>query len=122
MKYKTQNGWTKAKILERLKEKTGNKRCLGGNGFGGVQLCRYRALSGRGCFVGAFIPDEMYSLGMEGNIASVLFRKFPQLIEKMPLPEDAMESLQRIHDEEGGPDDRIPDAAKWLDENVEDAT
>lgn len=65
MKYQLQNGWTKEAILERIREKNGFSPCSDLNG-----VCYYRhPKTGKACFAGAFIPDEVYSREIEGSIA-----------------------------------------------------
>lgn len=87
------NGWTRAKMIERIRERVPVK-----GGYIDGRGCRYRvdprdAASGT-CVAGAFIPDDMYSPNMEGQGAS----NFRSVADKFPLALNDMRPLQRFHD------------------------
>lgn len=99
MKYQTQNGWTKAKMIETIY--AGNKGLQStapDRNFPENSLCAYRGSDGNKCVGGCFIPDELYSADMEGNTVGALIRVHDTLRFIMPLNPRAMDALQAEHD------------------------
>lgn len=117
MKYKTINGWTKAKMIAAIQTKMMDHPSI--SGLGG---CTYLAADGNKCAVGVFIPD--------GHVAqeatcymSTLLLEHPTLEGYMPLQLEALCQLQSVHDSDAMFDssDRRPKLIAWIEENVEDA-
>lgn len=68
------------------------------------ETCQYKTATGMKCAVGVLIPDELYSVEMEGYGIHSLFSKFPSLNDLFhpEILESAINllgSLQRIHDD-----------------------
>ena len=59
-------------------------------------ICRYRGDDGSACFIGALIPDERYSLIMEGCSSDVVYAK--GIFDHNAFPAQAARELQNIHD------------------------
>ena len=69
-----------------------------------VALCTYRSDDGGKCAVGALIPDELYTMGMEGKPANLLIENCPEL-RTVFNPKDASfyRTLQwELHDNNAG--------------------
>jgi hypothetical protein len=68
----------------------------------GGTACRYRGDAGRKCALGLLIPDELYSVEMEGRGAVRLLEQFPEIAKALGAEsrQDAifLVSLQRVHD------------------------
>jgi len=109
MTYMTQNGWTVDAICDRIRARNNGTRAYNDGS------CRYRTPDGNHCAVGAFIPAdcslparqrERFDIPLttpfssEVNVGPLL-QIWPELIEFMPLPLDALYELQRIHDDKG---------------------
>lgn len=67
--------------------------------------CKYRTDTGLKCAVGVFIPDDMYSVGMEGkDVAGLIFwgedegYDLPDLIKNKENT-NLLRDLQKVHDE-----------------------
>lgn len=60
--------------------------------------CLYRGPNGTKCAFGFHIPDDVYDERMEGNPASLLLDKYPELSEFKPF-EGLIEELQGVHDD-----------------------
>lgn len=121
MKFKPINGWTKQKILEVLNARE----------FDTPSMCDYdcvyRSEGGNRCAAGLFIPDSLYSAGMEGNLINALMDANPSLAKAMPLGALGMREFQFSHDtnEFGNSRDEGDttckrDMIRWIEENVED--
>ncbi len=114
--YKTINGWTKEKMIAQIKLKNNGSKAEY------KHLCRYRTDEGNACFVGAFIPDDVYSPSFEGSV-HFLLKEYPNMLPIMPLDEDALAKLQHVHD---GHESAImaplhQRMEEWINDNVEDA-
>lgn len=76
------NGFTKERIIQVLKERNDGTKSQSVSGG-----CVYRSPSGTNhCFIGCFIPDELYKEEMEGYGPMGLLAKWPELKAHMPLP------------------------------------
>lgn len=115
--YKTQNGWTKAKMKNQIK-KYNNGTCS----YDPIQImCYYKDPNENNrCAVGCFIPDGHEALSLEGNLTELL-EKHPTLKKLMPLKEEALYYFQQTHDKEKDTDNMHEILFKWIDENVEDS-
>ncbi len=61
--------------------------------------CSYLTEEGKKCFVGLFIPDGHEAQSFRGSVGPLL-RLYPDLKDLMPTKdEDALNTLQQIHDE-----------------------
>lgn len=114
-RYKPINGWTKPEILKALE--------LGNQGISrqGNYSCAYRGLNGNKCPVGVFIPDDVYHASCEGEDVGYLLDRFPGLSVFMPLPLEALTSLQAVHDLANHPHSDFYTKAKllsWVERNV----
>lgn len=116
--HKTINGWTKAKMIEKIRSRPFVEAASDGN------RCMYRSPDGNKCAVGVFIPDEMYSGEMDNTaigdvtITGVL-RRFPDLSDVLPLRGAGLICMQNVHDACTGPLSERTDATKALIEFVE---
>jgi hypothetical protein len=121
--YKTINGWTKAKMIERIKQKNdGRGPCQQWKNLPKAGNCRYRRSDGNCCLVGVFIPDDEYSAQMEGMGVVTLLKEFPLLNKHMPLDSQGMNVLQGKHDLLEDLDTDIHElATDWINRNVEDS-
>lgn len=61
--------------------------------------CAYRAPAGSKCAVGCLIPDDVYTLNMEGVHVSALFYRWPALPEWMSQNRRLLSFLQQVHDD-----------------------
>lgn len=116
VKFKTINGWTKARMIERIQTEM-----LDHPSFY-ESSCRYRSDDGNKCAVGVFIPDKIYTTRMENRFPTDKCL-WDVICDHMPLEALAMFDLQKVHDEKSHIDksDRRPALVKWINENVEDA-
>lgn len=115
--FKLQNGWTKAKMKKRIKERNTNRRCFEySSGY-----CRYE--NGKNhCAVGVFIPAKLELGDYEGSSYDLFF-EHPKLLEKMPLNAEGMRKLQVCHDFYNKANENLSlhkTLFKWIDENVAD--
>lgn len=92
-KFQLINGWTKEKVLEQFKKK--NNGTVSKDSI----ICSYKTLDGNHCAVGAFIPDEAYSLSFEKNPVNDLLSKYPHLTSYMPLDRKGLTAMQCAHDQ-----------------------
>lgn len=123
MKTKTANGWTVAKILERIDEKyIGRSMDVTGSS------CVYLNDIGHRCAIGLFIPDEHPGQKYGGSVAYLLKEdKHPDLWEHMPFKEiDYLSHFQNLHDDNRDfKNANLPDQKQmlknWILEHVEDA-
>lgn len=82
------------------------------------RVCQYRAPDGKRCFIGALIPDELYTPKIEGLEIHDVLRRFPRIREFFGIDEQQMTTLtllsrlQRIHDDRDPEDWEIE--LKWL--------
>lgn len=118
--YKAINGWTKAKMIEKIYKGNNGKRCT--NSVNGI--CAYRGRGGdnfgNSCAVGVFIPDDLYTENMEGLSAIGLINNYPVLVDYVPLPKDGLDDLQSVHDKNNGIEDVREELKTWINTNVED--
>ncbi len=112
--YKTQNGWTKAKMIERIKQRNNGKRSVRPASRPHAEVCMYRAPDGNRCAVGCFIEDNIYEADMEGCSA------YDFIGIKFPLSKRGMRSLQCAHDEAGLTDNIHEVLEAWINKNVKD--
>lgn len=62
--------------------------------------CRYRTECGLACFVGALIPDEIYSTSMEEKSAWTLFQEHLSIVDLFDgVDQRLIEDLQEVHDD-----------------------
>lgn len=115
------NGWTKQGIIDHIQSNW--------NGVSVGRLgCRYRLQTGAKCAVGLFIPDNLYSSSMEGYSVSTISKEH-SIAAAMPLPEEALRSMQAVHDVTAGQYRRcevVEDDVKhavltWVNKNVKEA-
>jgi hypothetical protein len=120
-KHKPINGWTKAKMLERIQQYVPNTS----QGCRVAGSCKYQHPEDESsrCAVGAMLDGKALKLAnvLEGTVYSVV-QTLPSLEELLPLPVWAMRSLQVAHD---SAIDRTRGTARqacidWINENVED--
>lgn len=94
-KFKCVNGFTKAKMINRI------KRDFKGKSLSGM-TCAYRGDGGKKCAAGLFIADEDYSSSMDHttldtDIISIVSR-YPKIKRSLPLTVESMREFQTIHD------------------------
>lgn len=111
--YKTQNGWTKTKMIEMMKKflpPTG--RCFDG------AYCLYQNESGYRCAAGAFLPDNHPAILAPGE-----FKNHPaNLLQGVnwPISRDGITSLQSQHDMCCFKESAKEKCIQWIKANVED--
>lgn len=122
VKYKTQNGWTKEKMIEHIQTNfKGKSFRLKSSSMAeeASQLCAYRGIDGTKCAVGMFIPDEKYRVEMEDKTIIALQRDFASIDVHMPLETEGMFQLQMVHD--CSRDVKcLTDMLEWVNKCVED--
>ena len=114
MSFKPINSWTKQSIVEHIKKNFKGKS-IGPDGVN----CIYRRFDKecvRKCAIGLFIPDESYTLDMEGKRASQVIRDY-RLESYMPLNKDGMCKLQYAHDQSHA-SSTLDDMIEWIERNV----
>ena len=92
MRYKLKEGWTKERMLNVLLTRNTNVVCRV-NGS-----CVNANEFGNHCAIGCFIPDDHMAVRHSLIVGDLLYT-FPTLNEFMPLEEDGLMSLQRLHDD-----------------------
>lgn len=117
--YKTQNGWTKEKMIAHIETEFKGRSVKPGT----LNDCLYRGPNGKKCAVGMFIPNELYNIDMDGpqNSAHCVIRGF-NLNGVMPLDEDGMDSFQRAHDHVsiGADEEVLMDLINFIEAEVTD--
>lgn len=94
MKYKVLNGWTKKKMIEKLREHIPtNEPCMSDTG----NQCSYLNKEGKRCAAGAFLPNDFDDFESEDSI-NHLIESFPELESQLPLIPYQLRILQSIHD------------------------
>jgi len=95
MKVKTINGWTKAKIIDKLEQMMPDSgRCIEEDG----DMCQYRNDDGKACAIGAFIPDTFReALGYIGYVKALL-NEYPEVKDYMPITLETLDLFQCVHD------------------------
>ena len=125
VKYRTINGWTKAKMIETIRKNNNGTRA-----FDSVESeCMYLTTDGNRCAVGCFIPDDFLNDPPEHDedpfmyvgAADGLLEKFPFLRKFMPVEVEALEFMQSVHDDFEGEGDIRDRLTQWIEDNVEDA-
>lgn len=116
------NGWTVETALKQIEDKNGWEQCLSDPSTHGGNGCVYRNHESMACAVGAFIPDDYEYMGdlLDQNpaVEHGLFEYFDGLIENMPLTEDDLTELQKMHD--GALSGYIGFDDKWNKESVKE--
>ncbi len=117
-KFECQNGWTKEKIISRIREKMLDHPSKLPNG-----ACVYRAPDGNCCAVGTFIEDEDYEPEWDSTTAwpsgCPVDEIWGSVEHTMPLNLTAMDLLQNVHDELDLHVDPRPALEAWIEEHVE---
>lgn len=117
VKYTAINGWTVARMKAAIR--AGNNGQPAVEGRGGQ--CMYLTARGNRCAVGCFVPDGHPGQKMSGWVRTLL-GAYPDLRGLMPLPDDAMHTLQETHDYHYKGSGDVRDALDaWIDANVVDA-
>lgn len=94
MKHKLKVGWTKEKVMEKIR--AGNYGTVSVSESG---RCVYRGPTGNKCVIGCFIPDERYDPWMEGKDIGLILSTHPQLGQFMPFSdEQVLANFQFLHD------------------------
>lgn len=113
-KYKTANGYTKAKMIETIKTKMLDHRSWHLCGI----LCAYLAEDGNRCAIGCFIPDGHIALLSLMSVNGIL-TNYPDLKNFMPLESKVgLRKLQKTHDRAAG-DPRLK-VLRWIETYVKD--
>lgn len=122
MRYKTMNGWTKAGMMQAIRDKMLDHPSKAPDG----QTCAYRAADGNRCAVGVFLPDGHPAESSIVNIDQV-YTDYIDLRTVLPLALGGLCAMQIVHDYTGDMDtprpddsDPRPDVLRWIEENVED--
>ena len=79
-------------------------------------FCVYRSPEGNRCAFGVVIPDEEYDSGMEKNVASAVWNKFPNIRHFFAndVTPGFLDALQRCHDD-NSPAMNIDGKARGID-------
>lgn len=110
------NGWTKKRIIARIKKRVPEYGCVDGRG-----VCIYRRDDGKGCIVGAFMPPRLAKKMDLGGVLLIqtTLRAYPEIMQHIPLPFQTMRTLQRMHDEKSTLSLPVrDDLIRWVEENV----
>jgi len=116
------NGWTKARIIQTLQERMGAKKAKDHNG-----RCAYLTSEGTRCAVGAFIPDGHPGQSYQGMVCEsssfddsedTLLSTYPDLQLIVPLKDEALYTLQGMHDDVRDSADARPACIEWVQMNV----
>jgi hypothetical protein len=118
-KYQPINGWTKAEIINAITQGNQGTRSMRQLDPRRSHVCSYRGVGGNKCAVGIFIPDDLYHEDCERRQAWQLLRDYPGLKEFMPLPVDALDWMQDVHDYSYESDPR-PALIDWVMDYVKD--
>lgn len=117
MKFKTINGWTKESMIDYIK-----KEFKGRSVDIYKNICLYRGPEGKKCIVGLFIPDNLYKPELEGKSLKLHIENnnvsFNEIIKQLPLPYEAMQYLQLIHDRDDLKN-TLDEILYWIEKNVE---
>lgn len=118
MRYETVNGWTKKKMIAHIKKNfKGQSKMSMFEGHSAT--CLYRGPKGKKCAVGLFIPDEVYSPGMEDKNVAAIVKRYPKLLSVLPLSSVALGNLQYIHDYHlQNKATLLKKMINWINENV----
>jgi hypothetical protein len=108
-KYKLINGWTRATVMQRVRERNNGAPALNSG------RCVYRTDNGNHCFVGCFIPDGHPGFQTCGGSCFLLWR-YPDLNKHMPL-RTGLGLFQLVHDEYSGAG-LYSAAEQWLTEHA----
>jgi len=94
-RYKLNKGWTKEKVMKAIT--TGN---FGIKSVKSDGICRYKNHDGNKCFVGCFIPNEIYSESMEGMPVNQLLLEYSSIKSHLPFKDvqhpDSMGGSQNL--------------------------
>lgn len=95
-KYKLAKGWTKRKVMNRIKEYNDGSRCIE------ISIenisCVYESKNGNRCAIGCFIPDNHQALSSRDPV-KILLKRYPELVEYMPFHDtEALRDFQNTHD------------------------
>lgn len=94
--YQLKPGWTKQQVLERFKKYNNGTRATY-NPEDAKSSCAYKAPDGNRCAAGVFFPEAHIALSLGGSIRYVL-KRYPELVDHMPLDADGMSRMQCVHD------------------------
>ena len=96
-KHKLADGWTKEKVMERIRKYNNGNRATRTDAFNQIN-CTYQAADGNRCAIGCFIPDGHPALREPNGVHSIL-AEYPDLVPLMPFKElEALAALQCVHD------------------------
>ena len=93
VKYRPINGWTKAKIIETIRNRP-DVACIESE-----NNAVYFDNKGNSCAVGVFIDEKYRSRALNEVGVTELFRTFPEVARLLPLEMRGMTELQVIHDD-----------------------
>lgn len=115
--HKTINGWTKAKMISRVKKLFKGKAVLA------TGACVYKTDDGKRCAVGLFIPSNRPAAFKVAGSVCTLLSNHPSLKKVMPLEEDALSEFQKFHDHQlaysWSNELQKTELIKWIERNVE---
>lgn len=98
-KFKPVNGWTKTKIIERIRRQFKGKSVVTHPLNG--EVCKYRGPNGKKCAIGMFIPDSKYKKSMDkggGQGVESLIEDYPKIADILPLDREGCSEFQSVHD------------------------
>lgn len=117
-RFVTQNGWTKARMIEAIWARNKGRRAAlqldGGN-----TICQYRTVDGNRCAVGVFVPDADDAERFSGAVSELL-AEFPRLLLFMPLTVLGLHHMQSVHDMAARDVDPRPLLTAWIHDHVAD--
>lgn len=112
--FKCQNGWTKDKMIKRIKERNNGNRSVSLSS----SLCLYKSSDGNHCAIGCFIPENNNAMSFKGCVSELLANS-SDLEKEMPLCVEGLMNMQLIHDR-CTKDDVREALTLWINKNVED--
>lgn len=111
--YKLKDGWTKAKIMEKIKKYNNGSKSWEGN-----SNCVYQTKTGNRCAIGCFIPDNHPGLNYEGDVLGLL-ETYPSLKEYMPFDEPgSLRDFQQAHDTAKSSHEIYKVIEYWIDNKI----
>lgn len=114
MSVKLKNGWTRTKIMNRIKKYNYNRVAKNSDAFS----CSYLTNDGNRCVIGAFIPDKHAGLESSKSVRGLL-DSYPDLRKYMPSSDLAfLTMLQVTHDRIGKRSEVYPKIKEFLDDCI----
>ena len=83
--FKTINGYTKTKMIAKIKKYNNGKKAIETDAFE-IESCVYQTKGGNRCAIGCFIPVKYLKDAVQSaGVVSDLLNKVPEVEDYMPL-------------------------------------